>query len=190
LAPEVFAVSTTSKKTDVWAMGMTIYRLLNGDRWYREFQASVGIDNWLDPSRLDKLEELVMSGKLSSKLCWMPHVPDQWRRFVNKALHHDQHRRYQNGGEMLSAIATLGLSDSPSWICEHADERIVWRRVKDQREQIVLWERANPRRNSFEAYSQRPGDGGGRSILVKNSGPLPRRAAADGLYEVFLTRMR
>ncbi len=190
LAPEVFAASRTSKRTDVWAMGMTIFRLLNGDPWYHEFRAGMGIDNELDPSRQGRLEELVMSGKLSSLLRWMPHVPAAWRRFVNKALHINQQRRYQDGGEMLSAISTLGLPDSPSWTCEHSDERIVWRRLKEQREQVVVWDRAHARRNSYEAYSQRPADGAARSVLVKNSGPLPQRAAADGLYEVFRTRIR
>ena len=36
LAPEVLAGGPTSAKTDIWALGMTIYRLLHGQRWYEE----------------------------------------------------------------------------------------------------------------------------------------------------------
>jgi serine/threonine-protein kinase len=36
LAPEVHKDQVTSVKTDVWALGMTIYRLLHGEQFYNE----------------------------------------------------------------------------------------------------------------------------------------------------------
>lgn len=43
LAPEVHTDQVTSVKTDVWALGMTIYRHLHGDAFYIQRLAGLGV---------------------------------------------------------------------------------------------------------------------------------------------------
>ena len=99
LAPEVIVNARTSAKSGVWAMGLTIFRLLNGEPWYADVQAALGID-WTRPY----LAAISTGSNISScrrgsspaRLPWMPHVPDQWRRFVRKAMSDQLAKRYQN----------------------------------------------------------------------------------------------
>lgn len=85
LAPEIHAGAPTSARTDVWALGMTIYRLLHGSIWYAKSP----------PPQL-----LIPAGGFAKRLRWLPHIPDPWRRFVRKALHDDSGSRYQNATEL------------------------------------------------------------------------------------------
>lgn len=191
LAPEVILGRGTSARTDVWAMGLTIYRLLNGEPWYREVQLSLGID-WTDASTAAaRVESLISRGNFAKRLQWMPHVPSSWRRFVNRALHDDSARRFQNGGQMLTAISTLHLPDSPSWNCEFSSDRVTWLRARGEREEVVEWIRHDERRHEYRGYS-RPGSGGaGRShTFASSNGLVPAKEAVKALQAVFDARMR
>jgi len=71
LAPEVHAGGPTSPGTDIWALGMTIYRLLHGSTWYAKAPPPCSI---------------IPRGGFAKSLRWLPHIPDQWRRLIRKAL--------------------------------------------------------------------------------------------------------
>lgn len=188
LAPEVFEAELTSTKTDVWAMGMTLYRLLNGEPWYREHQLQWGVDWRNDPQEAKRvIEERVTSGTFAERLRWMPHVPKRWRRVVNRALAHRISRRFQTAGEMLTAITPL--PSEPSWTCVFDGEKIVWERRRDDREELVEWTRASPRSAAAIAYS-RPAEGAaGRKLTLMSSIGSTSKTHAD-LQRFFGTRTR
>lgn len=190
LAPEVFDGCGTSTKSDVWATGVTLFRLLNGRRWYEEIKASMGID-WSDPSGAkDAIEDLVTSGAYAKRLRWLPHVPSSWRRFVRKALHKDPARRYRDGGEMASAFMRARLPDAPSRSCSFSGTSVVWERPRDDRIDIVRWIRHSPRKQEFVAESN-PASGAGRRQILRTSGGVVSPAYAyRGLEAFFGTRSR
>jgi serine/threonine-protein kinase len=70
LAPEVYHGLPTSIRTDIWALGTTIYRLLHGANWY---------------AKSPPPHTLIPGGGFADKLRWLPHVPKPWRRFVRKS---------------------------------------------------------------------------------------------------------
>ena len=93
LAPEVFgnpATSTpgvTSCKTDVWAMGMTVYRLLSGHPWF--------LRNFAGLASAHDIRQMIIDGGFCRGLDWLPHVPEPWRKFVRKAMHDETVHRFQ-----------------------------------------------------------------------------------------------
>lgn len=188
LAPEAITARRTSTKSDVWAMGLTIYRLLNGEPWYADAQAALGID-WTDPpAAIHRVKYLLSAGKFAARLPWMPHVPDPWRRFVRKAMSDQPSRRFQHGGEMLTALSTLALPDEPSWDCTAMGGNIVWRRSKEKREEIAEL-RSVGALYSFHAISQpRPGVKGRRLTHATSKKSVSRNAALAALQEFFATR--
>ncbi len=100
LAPEFFDGRITSEKTDIWALGMTFYRLLHGSEWYTQSPAP---------------RQVVPLGGFASKLKWLPHVPKKWRRVLRTMLRDDPKRRYQTATAVFEALSSLSIE--PDWKC-------------------------------------------------------------------------
>lgn len=119
LAPEVFGpTGVTSPKTDVWALGMTTYRLLHGHSF---FQDNFGLMTPAD------FEQRIVRGGFAHSLPWLPHVPEKWRKFVRKSMHDDAAQRFPSAHAMGQALAPLPIS--PAWECQYAYNLITWKRT-------------------------------------------------------------
>jgi hypothetical protein len=171
-------------------MGMTIYRLLNGEPWYAEVLTALGID-WNDPpAAIHRVKYLLSAGKFATRLPWMPHIPDPWRRFVRKAMSDEPAKRFQNGGEMLTALSTLALPEEPSWNCIQSAGTIAWTRTKERREEVAEL-RYGSTRYEFRASSRPlPGLPGRQMVHAVNKNTVTRKAALAALQAFFETRKR
>lgn len=100
LAKEIYDGDPASVRSDVWALGMTAYRLLHGHDWYQSY-----------PRPRDCIER----GGYAKRLCWLPHIPDSWRRFIRKCMHDDKDLRISSMSEIQEELAKLTVV--PDWIC-------------------------------------------------------------------------
>jgi serine/threonine protein kinase len=188
LAPEVFEVGLTSTKTDVWATGVTLFRLLNGQPWYEQVKERMGID-WSNPhGARERIEELVTGGTFVKQLRWLPSVPRIWRRFVMKALQMRPGGRYQDGSEMATAFMGAGLPTAPSWSCVFSDLTVTWNRIRGDRRDTVVWERPSPRRHGFLAQSESVSGSSRLKVLATSGGLVSPVLAYQGLERFFGTR--
>jgi serine/threonine protein kinase len=194
LAPEVLSGGGSSMRSDVWAMGMTLYRLLNGEPWYREVRRRLGIDHTVaDPiasaAAATRAEQLVLKGGFAKRLTFMPPVPDSWRRFVRKAMHDDKNMRFRDGAHMLSAMT---LPDGPSYNCDMGSPDVIrWSRQVGDREEVVTWERSPSTAQRVAALTRpiAPVTGIKRWLLREKT--LSSGSAAIGeLQAFFATRSR
>lgn len=120
----------TSIRSDVWAFGMTAYRLLHGQVFYSE----------LPPPK-----ELIQKGNFAQKLPWLPHIPGQWRRFIRQAMHDDPYSRIQDASEILKKLEALPVN--PDWKCDYCQDNIVWKRIsKDRRIEVLLTKHQNSKK--------------------------------------------
>lgn len=124
-APECFPpIGTGSVQSDIFAFGATAYRLINGDmRW----------------DELGDKQTLILAGKFSEKLSWLPHIPKQWRTFIKKCLHDDQRQRYRSMDDVMNALASLPVD--PDWFCEYSLTEVVWTAKSGKRNYKVVWDR-------------------------------------------------
>lgn len=146
LAPEVHNHGPTSVKTDIWALGMTVYRLLHGQQWYSELPSPPRIAN----------------GGFASSLPWLPHVPDGWRRVVRKMMHDDPAARYQSAVQLFPAFASLKCE--PDWTCVCQPDQVLWSRQTKTRRFSVRWDRAPGKKNNWVAESFPIGNGIKRTL--------------------------
>lgn len=168
IAYEVWRDRRTSIRSDIWALGMTVYRLLHGKSFYEE----------LDPPR-----NLVSSGGYAERLAWLPHIPKGWRSFVKKCMNDDPSRRYQNAQQVLTALSALPIS--PAWACSFSPSRVVWERRRGDRLISVTHSIHSPRRHEWAAMSS-PVSGAGRSRRLDGSnGVVSKGAAEAGLVQFF-----
>jgi len=106
-APEVFDGSNLySYQTDVYALGLTLYRMVNNisDWHYFLNQLKISTSN-------------IRTGKFIELLPWDEGVPDILKRIIRKACHKDVNKRYQNVVELRNKLEQLKLGIS--WHCEN-----------------------------------------------------------------------
>jgi serine/threonine-protein kinase len=134
VAPEVYETGLTSQKTDVWAFGMTAYRLLHGKGFYDESP---------------KPATIVSDGGFAAGLAWLPHIPSAWRRFITRCLHDDSTKRFANASELLRGLESLPIT--PDWSCTYASDRVVWEAPKNTTIVRVEWIKHSARKHEWVA---------------------------------------
>lgn len=142
LAFEFWEHGITSAKSDIWALGVTIYRLLHGEAWY---------------SKSGKPRLVIADGGFRDTLKWLPHIPQRWRRTVRAMMHDDTDRRCQNVAQVQSAFA--GLPTEPDRECEVDAHQVRWRRQRGRRIIRVEWNQHSQRRHDWRAWSEPIGKG-------------------------------
>lgn len=167
LAFEYWHRGVTSVKTDIWAFGMTLYRLLHGHAWYLE-------------SGLPR--HVIAHGNFRDKLKWLPHVPPRWRRAIREMMHDDTDRRCQNVAQALVAFAELPTE--PRWLCEVDGQQVRWNRRQGGRRIRVEWNRSSARRHDWRAWSEPIGAGRTRR-LDGSKGQVGSQKAVSGLEAFF-----
>lgn len=170
LAKEALEYGVTSIRTDVWAFGMTIYRLVQGQQFY---------------SQLPQPRDSILQGNFASRLPWLPHVPDEWRRFIRQLLHDDPDSRVQDAMEIVERLDRLPVV--PDWECTCTDGHVQWSHVRENRKIMVTWTMHSDRRHEWEAKSLPIGDGRPRT-LDSSRGVVNRSNALRGLREFFMNQ--
>ena len=107
-APETASNNVATVQTDIYAMGMTMYRMVNGISDWQTYLS--GIPN---------LQKVMQEGKLIDKLTFLPFVPDKVIRIIRKACNKTPSKRYGSASEMRNALENLHL-------------RYDWRKVSDE----------------------------------------------------------
>ncbi len=167
IAYEVWHGSGTSTKTDIWALGMTLYRLVHGQVWYDEAP---------DP------RDLIRHGDFVETLKWLPHIPKAWRTVIRKMLNDNPANRYQNASQALTGIASLSIE--PVWTTTVAPDVVRWDQTKGQRRLRVEWERISQRKHSWRAWSE-PLTSGRPRTLGGSDGIVGQAEALSGLRKFF-----
>lgn len=162
IAYEVWQGTGTSAKSDIWAFGMTLFRLLHGKTWYEEAPHP---------------EIVVPNGGFADTLKWLPHVPKSWRRVVRKMLNDDPAARYQTADEALGALSRLSVT--PVWSATVAPRLVCWVQFSKTRRNVVAWKRHSQRRHEWSAWSEPLGKG--RKMTLGGSGEIigGRQAIAE-----------
>ncbi|WP_326525571.1 serine/threonine-protein kinase [Sphingomonas sp.] len=167
IAYECWHNGPTSAKSDIWAVGMTLFRLLHGKVWYEE----------APNPRL-----LIENGGFADTLKWLPHIPKAWRTFIRRTLNDNPAGRFQNANQALAGLAALGVD--PLWTVEVKPEMVRWEQAKGQRRIHVEWERISSRKHRWRAWSDPTGNGRSRS-LDGSGGIVGQAHAVAGLRSFF-----
>jgi serine/threonine protein kinase len=111
-----------SVQSDVWAFGMTAYRLLHGRVFWEQNRLS---------------GRALSEGRLLNRLHWLEHIPLEWRKFVSNALHEDPVRRTASADELIAQLHKLPVL--PDWSCTYSDASCIWvLKAKDKKFKVFF----------------------------------------------------
>ena len=167
IAYEVWSRGVTSAQSDIWALGMTLYRLLHGRQWYQ----------WAPAPRT-----AVSAGRYANRLRWLPHVPSGWRRMIRKMLNDATKLRFQSAQEVLSALSLLG---TPSWLVKVNSNSVRWELTKGKRLRVVEWSWQSPRKQEWQAWSEPLGATGRKMSLGGTASHQAQRQTIKELEKFF-----
>ncbi len=118
LAPEVITDDITDKRSDIYALGVTLYRMVNGDAY---------LPMTIDP---DDLLELIKEGSFPNRNDYRPFVPTQIRTIINRALSVNPDERYQSASDFRHALEKVRIH--ASWLPYTIPNGTVWKcKVRD-----------------------------------------------------------
>lgn len=115
LAPEILkgADEATDAAHDIYSLGVTSYRLLNGEVVFeRTLQEAAD------------LEAAIARGRFPDRKRWLPHVHAKLRRAVLKAMHVDPRKRFATPSEFRHAIEQA--RPAVSWTCSQTPGVMQW----------------------------------------------------------------
>ncbi|MGN4985864.1 serine/threonine-protein kinase [Aeromonas hydrophila] len=167
IAYEVWLGNGTSIKTDIWALGMTLFRLLHGKVWYEAAVAP---------------RYIVKDGGFSDTLQWLPHIPKSWRRVIRKMLNDDPVLRYQTADQVLNALSGL---PTPSWETTVTSTVVRWEKILETRRKVVEWTQHSPRSHEWKSWSEPYGVPGRNKSLGGSNGKVSKGQVIKQLEDYF-----
>lgn len=154
LAPEVIEGGETSRLSDVYALGVTLYRLVNGDAFLPAFPD------------VAELERAIVAGKYPPRTVHREFVPARLKRAMTKAMNLDPAKRFASAAEFRHALEQVSLCCD--WEVHAISNGRRWT--------------ASTQNNDFEATLTRSGTGEfAFSLRQGRVGGTKRESRLDGL---------
>jgi eukaryotic-like serine/threonine-protein kinase len=123
LPPEQFTIGKSSYYTDIYQVGLTLYRMCNGNNVLREEAKRLGI------TTRKELSVAIQKGQFPDRKSFLPHVPKRMQQIVKKALHTDVTDRYESVLDLINEISTV--EENLDWVyTQVSDKQYEW--VKEE----------------------------------------------------------
>ncbi|MGO6930057.1 serine/threonine-protein kinase, partial [Rhizobium ruizarguesonis] len=121
IPPEFFEVHEYTSASDIYQLGLTLYRMCNGDgHFYGQLAQYDG----------DTFRPAVAAGKFPDRKAFLPHIPSRLRRVIQKCLQVNPTDRY---GSALEVANELALVDGEilDWQFDNTSGDNVWSKATD-----------------------------------------------------------
>lgn len=106
--PEYIQNSGRSIQSDIYQIGLTMYRLCNGVNILTQQLSELNIQSQ------DDFEKSVLKGQFPKRDYYLPHIPKKLIKIINKALMINPKDRYKNTIEMINDLSVV--DNNLDWI--------------------------------------------------------------------------
>jgi len=111
LAPEIMKSQTFTVSSDIYAVGITFYRLINGD-------------SYLPAVEIDDIKKMIRRGEYPDRTKYRMFVPLCLRRFIHQAIDLEPRNRYKSARSMRRALERIDIK--LDWEEENLENKTIW----------------------------------------------------------------
>lgn len=122
--PEWFLHSGRTVLSDIYQIGLTLYRLCNGNNILKQQLTHLNVNSQ------DKFKEVVLNGTYPNREYFLPHIPLKLRKIIKKALDTDINKRYNNVIQIMNDLSEI-------------DENLDWKFTDNKDELYYLIKNGN-----------------------------------------------
>ncbi len=160
--PEVLESMVGSSESDIYQTGLTLYRAINGEQFYREQANRYPCDS---EENVRSLYEAIRRGKFPDRSKFQPHVPESFRRVIRKSMNVSPEVRYHDAEELADALSRIKIT--LDWNMDQSKEDIItWTASRDEKMTYKVNAVYDPCGISVEVFTEsdkgirrkRPGD--------------------------------
>lgn len=128
MPPEFFLYGKASPASDVYQMGLTLYRAVNGDPFF---------DAQKPPATLADLKVATLGGTFPNRDAYLPHVPKAIRRIIRKALAISPIDRFQTAREFSDALGAVPVRIDWALVYQ-ANGDLHWQAARDGQPDLLV----------------------------------------------------
>lgn len=121
IPPEALVRDNFDRTFDIYQVGLTLYRMCNGNEHFYKQLASYGVGANFDR---DSFRFDVRNGRFPDRKSFTPHVPSTLRNVIKKCLEVDPAQRYQSALEVANAMAGIDGNCLDWRLVTHPDKRV------------------------------------------------------------------
>lgn len=128
IPPEVISTDHFDRRFDIYQVGLTLYRMCNGNNHFYQQLNKYGLAQEFDR---EKFAFDLQSGRFPDRNSFAPNVPLKLRTVIKKCLHVDPVDRYQSALEVANAMADI-KGNHLDWRLTSGGDQKVWTKSIDR----------------------------------------------------------
>lgn len=171
MPPETLSLGSGTIQSDLFQVGLLLYRAANGEPFYKPQVPKVNID--------DK----ILRGVFPDRKAFLPHVPRRLRSLIRKALKVDPAERFSSASEMSTALGRVPVDidweSSPL-----GTNGLKWRAMRNDRPALIVNLIEDKQSHAVELYTESAAGLRARDKASWRTG-LTRSDAFDHLELIF-----
>lgn len=178
--PEVYRVGKLSFYADIYQAGLTMYRMCNGDKFFKEQLSRLNI------SSPEMLAESIFQGKFPDKNAFLPHIPVKLQKVIKKSLELNLEDRYETVMDLMNDLSLIDVN--LDWTYNEITEtHSIWSVVKNGFTHKLLLTKSSNTEWVTEGYKVKNEDNSQTRLLKWNTNGYTNRNKAFAAIKKLLS---
>ncbi|MFZ4452103.1 serine/threonine-protein kinase [Salibacterium aidingense] len=131
-SPEAYITTDKTIQDDIYQAGLTLYRMCNGNAEFKNQLEYLKNNSANDGEIIKKIQK----GQFPDRKAYLPHIPKRLQKVINKMLHTDIDKRYQDVLDIINDLSKI--DETLDWWYEEKECLYKWTLEKET-SIVTIW---------------------------------------------------